>query len=175
MTRLLSRLAPLLLALALSLGCSDGQATASESNELGAGSTPSIPLAGRVTDAARILNAEQELSLTARLEEVERATKHQMVVVTVPTLKGQDVAVFTRNLANDWGIGRKSHDDGVVLLVAPNERKARIAVGVGLEQTLPDELCSQIMERHILPRFRENNLAAGIEAGVNALAVELAT
>lgn len=96
-----------------------------------------------------------------------------MVVATVRTLGGQDIATFTRNLANAWGIGRKDYNDGVVLLVAPNERKARIAVGLGLEKALPDALCRQIMDEQMLPRFREGDLSAGIEAGVDALIARL--
>ena len=68
---------------------------------------PAVPLAGRVTDAANVLSAEQRLSLSRELEQFERRTRHQMVVVTVTTLGGRDVADFARDLANSWGIGRK--------------------------------------------------------------------
>lgn len=159
--------------LTLALGCNNGRASSSQSNREVATPASSVPLAGRVTDAAKVLTVEQEASLSAKLEELERATGHQMVVATVPTLGGQDVAQFTRNLANSWGIGRKGYDDGVVLLIAPNERKARIAVGYGLEKKLPDALCQQIMAEEIIPRFRQGKLASGIESGVNALVARL--
>ena len=84
-------------------------------------------------------------------------------------LDGQDVATFTRNLGNSWGIGRKGHDDGVIFLIAPNERKTRIEVGDGLRTVLPDALCRQILQEKVLPRFREGDLAGGVEAGANAL------
>jgi len=130
---------------------------------------PAIPLTGRVTDAADILDPAQEAALTARLEELERGTRHQVVIVTLPTLGGQDIASFTRTLANGWGIGRKGHDDGVVLLVAPNERQVRIAVGYGLEKTLTAALCQQIINDQMLPRFRDGDLPGGIEAGTSEL------
>ena len=123
--------------------------------------SPAIALAGRVTDAAGILDSTQEESLSAKLAELERTTKHQMVIVTAPSLGGRDIADFTRDLANFWGIGRQREDDGVVLLVAPNERKVRIAVGYGLEKTL--------IKDQILPRFRNGDLPGGIDAGTTEL------
>lgn len=96
-----------------------------------------------------------------------------MVVVTVPTLGGADIATFTRDLANSWGIGRKGHDDGVVILVAPNERKVRIAVGYGLENVLTHDLCKQIIDEQMLPRFRQGDLPGGIESGANAVIARL--
>ena len=162
---------PLLMALAAS--CSNGQSAKqmdpSQSEQSSALIEAAIPLGGRVTDAANIISAKQEAALADRLALLEKSTSHQMVVVTVNSLGGQDVADFTRNLANAWGIGRKGHHDGVVVLVAPNERKARIAVGYGLERTLPDPLCKTIIEQNMLPRFKEANFYEGIEAGVDAL------
>jgi len=166
------RLYPLLL-VALAVTCSNGQAPRqrdpSQSEQSSASVEAAISLGGRVTDAANILNAEQEAALTHRLALLEQSTRHQMVVVTVKSLGGRDIADVTRDLANTWGIGRKGHDDGVVLLVAPNERKVRIAVGYGLERTLPDTLCKTIIEQKMLPRFRDGDLYEGIEEGVSAL------
>lgn len=136
-------------------------------------SSPAIAIAGRVTDAANILDPAQEAALTAKLDSLERRTQHQMVIVTVPSLGGQDIASHTRNLENSWGIGRKGYDDGVVLLVAPNERQVRIAVGFGLEKVLTREVCQQIIDSLMLPRFRVGDLLGGIEAGTDALIVRL--
>lgn len=138
-----------------------------------AGAPASIALAGRVTDAAQILTPEQEAGLSDRLAALERATTHQMVVATVPTLGGQDIAAYTTHLANRWGIGRRGHDDGVVLLVAPDERKVRIAVGRGLAAVLTDALCQQIIDERMLPRFRQGDVAGGIDAGLAALITRL--
>jgi uncharacterized protein len=128
-----------------------------------------IPLAGRVSDAADIIDADTEAALTGQLAALEQATGHQMVVVTVTSLDGQDVADFTRDLGNAWGIGRRNHDDGVVVLIAPNERQVRIAVARGLEKALPDALCKAIIDEQILPHFRADQMQRGIEAGVSAL------
>jgi len=131
--------------------------------------SPVIALAGRVTDAADILDPAQEAALAAKLEGLERRTKHQMVIVTAPSLGGRDIADFTRDLANAWGIGREKEDDGVVLLVAPHDRSVRIAVGHGLEKTLTHEVCSQIIKEQMLSRFRNGDLPGGIDAGTNEL------
>nr|WP_276616568.1 TPM domain-containing protein [Sphingomonas sp. SFZ2018-12] len=128
-----------------------------------------IPLAGRVTDAADIIDPGTEAALTGQLAALEQATGHQMVVVTVTSLAGQDVADFTRDLGNAWGIGRRNHDDGVVVLIAPNERQVRIAVARGLEKALPDALCKAIIDAQMLPHFRAGQLQRGIEAGVSVL------
>lgn len=164
----------LMVTLALAAGCSNGQASSSQGNRVPEASAPSVRLVGRVTDAAHVLTAEQEARLSMKLDILERETKHQMVVTTVPTLGGEDVGTFTTEFANTWGVGRKGYDDGVVLLIAPTERRARIAVGYGLQKELPDALCQQIMDQHIIPHFRTGDLAGGIEAGVDALVAKLA-
>lgn len=96
-----------------------------------------------------------------------------MVVVTAPTTGGRDIADFARDLGNSWGIGRKGYNDGVMILVAPNERKVRIAVGYGLEKRLTDRLCKQIIEQEMLPHLREGDFAGGIGAGTDALIAQL--
>jgi uncharacterized protein len=136
-------------------------------------SAPAIPLAGRVTDAAHILSPAEQSKLAAKLELLEHATQHQMVIVTAPMLGGRDVTDFTKDLANRWGIGRKGYNDGVVLLVAPNERKVRIAVGYGLEARLTHATCQQIIDDQMLPHFRRGDLPGGIEAGTDALIARL--
>lgn len=158
--------------------CSDGQAAFAPSHDrnvqqFGSTAQPKVDLAGRVTDAADILNQRQKAALSRQLEELERSTGHQMVIVTVSALDGQDVAAFTRELANAWGVGRAEQKDGVVFLIAPNERKVRIAVGTGLERTLPDHLCKKIIDDEILPRFKMGDLPGGIDAGAAALMREL--
>lgn len=133
----------------------------------------SVRLDGRVTDAADILSARQEKLLAAKLARFERDTQHQMVIVTVPTLNGHDDANVARDFGNRWAIGRKEFDDGIVLLVAPNDRRVRIAVGLGLENVLTDELCGKILDDIVLPRFEDGDLFGGIYAGVDAIIWEL--
>ena len=166
------------LAVALAASCSEGQRTSHSQpsgnvQRLGSAAQPKLALAGRVTDAANLLDGSQEAELSDRLEELERSTGHQMVVVAVTTLGGEDVSAFTRDLGNAWGIGRAGENDGLILLVAPNERKVRIEVGYGLEKTLPNDLCHRIIQDEILPHFRRGDYPRGIEAGANALIVRL--
>ena len=131
--------------------------------------SPTLVLAGWVTDAANLLTPAEEVTLSKRLAAFEARTGHQLVVVTVPTLNGQNVAKYSLALAIRWGIGRKGYNDGLMLLVAPNERKVRIEVGLGLERALPDALCAKILQDDVLPRFRDGDYPTGINAGVTAL------
>jgi uncharacterized protein len=121
---------------------------------------------GYVTDAAGILDAGSKQSLEQQLAEFERQTSIELAVATVPSLEGETVENYAVELFKQWGVGKKGKDNGVLLLVAPIERKVRIEVGYGLESVLPDGLCGQIIREDILSEFRRNNLPAGITAGV---------
>ena len=154
------RALPLLLALLIA---SSAQAAA-----------PDFPkLSGRVVDAAEVLPADVEVSLDAKLAALETATGKQVVVATVPDLQGYDIQDYGYQLGRAWGIGDAKADDGVVLLVAPKERKVRIEVGYGLEPVLTDALTSLIIQRQILPKFRDGDLPAGVEAGADAIVQQL--
>lgn len=131
---------------------------------------PSFPaLSGRVVDTANLLDAATRTSISNTLEAHEAETTNQIVVVTVPTLEGYDIADYGVQLARHWGIGTEESNNGVVMLVAPNERKVRIEVGYGLEGALPDGLAGDIIRRQILPEFRTSNFSAGITQGVSAV------
>jgi len=130
-------------------------------------------LTGRVVDNADLLAAKREALLASALAETERLTKHQFVVVTLPTLGGKPIERVGLALGNGWGIGRKGHNDGVLLIVAPNERKVRIEVGCGLEKTLTDDEAAAIIEQRILPRFRNGDFAGGILVGSAAIIREI--
>lgn len=134
---------------------------------------PKLVQTGRVTDVADILDDGQEAALSQRLKIFEQATGHQLVIVTVNALDGQDVADFTRELANAWGVGRVGHDDGVVLLIAPNERRVRIAVGYGLEPILTNACSQKIIDKQILPHFLKGNFPRGIKSGIIAIIDQL--
>ncbi len=135
---------------------------------------PTFPkLTGRVVDAANILPEATRASITAKLEALEAKTTDQVVVATVPDLQGYDISEYGYQLGRAWGIGQKGKDNGVVLLVAPNERRVRIDVGYGLEGTLTDALSSLIIQNQILPRFREGDMSGGVEAGVDAIVEQL--
>lgn len=130
-------------------------------------------LSGRVVDAANILSAETESDLTARLEALETQSQRQLVVATIPDLEGDDVADYGYRLGRAWGIGDKDRNDGVILLIAPNEQRMRIEVGYGLEPVLTDALSAEIIRNVITPRFRDGDFDGGVTAGVEAIARQL--
>lgn len=126
-----------------------------------------------VVDQAGVLSPVERQKLTAQLAGFQHATLHQLVVVTVADLGGEEIAAFTRKLGIRWGIGRKGINDGIIILVAPHDRKARIAVGYGLERQLPDAFCYEVMDRKMIPAFADRRFSAGIEAGVSAIIARL--
>lgn len=130
-------------------------------------------LSGRVVDGANILSPEAETRLTAQLEALETQSQRQLVVATVPDLQGYDVADYGYRLGRAWQIGDKERNDGVLLLIAPTERKMHIAVGYGLEPVLTDALSAQIIRNEITPKFRDGDFDGGIGAGVDAIARQI--
>ena len=127
------------------------------------------PLAGRVNDLAGVLPGGVEQQLEARLAGYEQETGHQLVVLTVPSLAGDPIEDFTMRVVEAWKLGRKDRDDGILLLVAVEDRKLRIEVGYGLEGDLPDALAGRIIRDIITPAFRRGDLAQGITAGVESI------
>lgn len=135
---------------------------------------PEFPkLTGRVVDAANILPPDVETRLTQKLEALDTQSQRQFVVATVPDLQGYDISDYGYQLGRAWGIGDKTRNDGVLLLVAPNERKVRIEVGYGLEGVLPDGMGFLIVNNDIVPDFKAGNMPAGIEAGADAVIKQL--
>ncbi|BBE33148.1 TPM domain-containing protein [Sphingosinicella microcystinivorans] len=130
-------------------------------------------LSGRVVDAADLLSPETEAALTEKLKTLEDTTTRQLVVATIPDLQGYDIADYGYRLGRDWGIGQKEENNGALLIVAPNERKVRIEVGYGLEGYLTDALSSVIINRQIVPRFREGDMEGGVVAGADAIVAQL--
>ncbi|QUL39303.1 TPM domain-containing protein [Erythrobacter sp. JK5] len=134
---------------------------------------PALELTGRVVDAASILSPAFEAETTAVLEQLESDTGVQLVVATTPDLQGYEINDYSLNLARSWGLGSKERDDGLLILVAPNERKVRIEVGRGLEASVKDEEAASIIQDGILPHFREGDFEAGLRAGVDGLMKEV--
>lgn len=126
--------------------------------------------AGYVTDLAGILDAGTRETLAQRLKEVEARTSSEIAVATVPSLDGMSIEEYANRLFKEWGVGQEKTDNGVLVLVAPNDREMRIEVGYGLEGVLPDGLAGEIRDQQFLPRFREDDYAGGIAAGVNRIA-----
>ncbi len=124
---------------------------------------------GYVNDFANIIPDDVEAALEAKLSAYETKTTNEVVVVTVLSLEGKSVEDYTIELARAWGVGQKEKDNGIVILVAPSERKVRIEVGYGLEGTIPDAIAKRIIEQDMTPKFRAGDLAAGIVAGVDAV------
>lgn len=131
------------------------------------------PLTGRVVDDAQILSPAAEQKLDAELTALEQKTGHQLVVATLPSLQGYEIEDFGYQLLRTWGIGQKGKDDGVILIVAPSEKKVRIEVGYGLEPVLTDALSSLIIQRKILPAFKAGNFEQGVVDGTEAIAAQL--
>ncbi|MBZ6377615.1 methanol dehydrogenase [Pacificimonas flava] len=127
-----------------------------------------------VTDAANVLPPQAERALEQRLARFEAESGRQFVIATIPDLQGYDIADYGYRLGREWEVGSEEEDDGILLLVAPNERKVRIEVGYGLEGVMTDALSSRIIRSEILPRFRDGNLPAGIAAGAGAVLEQLA-
>jgi uncharacterized protein len=130
---------------------------------------PVPELARRVTDLTATLSAEQVAALEARLAAFEARKGSQIAVLIVPTTQPEDIAQFGIRVADAWKIGRKKVDDGVILIVAKNDRKLRIEVGYGLEGVIPDAIAKRIISEIIAPRFAAGDFYGGIDAGVTAL------
>ena len=128
---------------------------------------PAIALTDRVVDAAGVLSFAQQQELIAKLSAYEKESSDQIVVATVPSLNGMDIETYANRLYRAWGIGQKTENNGILLLVAPNERKVRIEVGYGLEGTVTDALSAIIIQNAIIPEFRNGEYGAGVTKGVD--------
>ncbi|RYD97928.1 MAG: TPM domain-containing protein, partial [Sphingomonadales bacterium] len=130
-------------------------------------------LTGRVVDAAGVLKPDQIAQIEQLSAEVEKASTRQFVVATIPSLEDYPIEDYGYKLGRAWGIGEKEANNGIILIVAPNERKLRIEVGYGLEPIMTDALSSQIINQVIVPRFKAGDMAGGIVAGAQAIAEQM--
>ncbi|OWK28161.1 hypothetical protein SPMU_30150 [Sphingomonas mucosissima] len=128
---------------------------------------------GFVVDAADILPPQVEAQLTQKLDAMQRDTKRQLIVATVPSLQDYPIEEYGYKLGRAWGVGLADVNNGAILLVAPNERKVRVEVGYGLEPILTDALSSVIINQVILPRFKAGDMPGGVVAGADALEAQL--
>ena len=131
------------------------------------------PLSGRVVDAAHLLSADQVAQLDQLSAQVEQASSRQFVVATIPDLQGYPIEDYGYKLGRAWNIGQKGANNGIILIVAPNERKVRIEVGHGLEPIMTDALSSVIINDTILPKFKAGDIPGGIIDGANAIAEQM--
>lgn len=131
---------------------------------------PAFPeLTGRVVDEAGVLSQGARARLTAELAQQESKTKQQIVVATVKSLGGVTIEDYGYQLGRRWGIGQRGANNGVILLVAPNDRKVRIEVGYGLEGDLTDAVAVGIVNGVILPAFRKGDVENGVIAGTESI------
>ncbi|MEG6548920.1 TPM domain-containing protein [Desulfocurvibacter africanus] len=128
------------------------------------------PLTGRVMDLADLLQPETETWLNDNLAELERTDSTQVVVLTIPSLEGESLEEYSVRVAQAWGLGRRDFDNGVLLLVARDDRAVRIEVGYGLEGKLTDLLAGRIVDNEIVPHFIAGDFDGGVIAGVTSLA-----
>lgn len=124
---------------------------------------------GYVNDYAQMLSVEQSAKLNTTLKQFDQQTSNQVVVATFASLEGHPLETFSMKLAQQWKIGTKKHDNGVLLLIIRDDRKIRIETGYGLEGALTDAVSSSIIRNQIAPSFKKQDYAAGIEKGVTAI------
>ncbi|HOP39791.1 MAG TPA: TPM domain-containing protein [Geobacteraceae bacterium] len=127
------------------------------------------PLKGHVNDYAEMLSPSIAERIEAELTAFEASDSTQVVVLTIPSLEGENLEEFSIKVADAWQIGQKGKDNGAILLVSKGDRKIRIEVGRGLEGTLTDLLSGRIIRYEIAPRFKQGDFNGGIYAGVNAI------
>jgi uncharacterized protein len=139
-----------------------------------ASAAPTFPsLTGRVVDDAHVLSDQTQADLTQKLATLEQKTGDQLVVVTLPSLQGDEIEDYGYQLGRAWGIGQKGKNNGALFIVAPAEHKVRIEVGYGLEPVLTDALTSVILQTAVIPKFRSGDVQGGVVDGTNAVIEQL--
>lgn len=132
-------------------------------------------LTGRITDNAEILSASVKKTLTERLKSHEDKTGNQIAVLTVLSLEGESIEGYAEAVFSEWKLGQKGKDNGILLIVAPQDRRMRIEVGYGLEGTIPDSVAGSIIRNAITPKFKSGDYDGGVDAGVGAILMVLET
>lgn len=128
------------------------------------------PLAARVTDLTATLSASEKAELETTLQGLETRSGAQVAVLLVPTTQPESIEQYSIRVVEAWKLGRKEHDDGVLLLVAKDDRKLRIEVGYGLEGKIPDVVAFRIIDQVITPHFKQGDFAIGIALGIERIA-----
>lgn len=130
---------------------------------------PVPPLSAAVTDLTGTLSASQVADLDARLKTFSQQRGSQVAVLMVPTARPEAIEQFSIRVAEAWKIGRAGKDDGVILVVAKDDREMRIEVGYGLEGAIPDAIAKRIIAERITPHFREGDFYSGLSEGVTTI------
>jgi len=134
---------------------------------------PVPPLAGRVIDQTNTLTEPQRAALTQKLAALEEQTGTQLVVLMVPTTQPEDIAAYAQRVGDQWKIGRATVGDGLIIVVAKNDRKVRIEVAKTLEGAIPDLANKRIITEQISPAFKAGDFAGGLNAAVDRLAARI--
>jgi uncharacterized protein len=129
--------------------------------------------AGPVYDGANIIPAETEAAIDGKLRALSKDTGKTLVVATVPTLGDMEIEEYAVRMFETWGIGDAEKDEGALILVAPNQRKTRIEVGLGSEGVLPDALAGRIIEQQMIPAFKAGDFGSGISQAADAVEAQL--
>jgi uncharacterized protein len=133
------------------------------------------PLTGRIVDAANVIPDATKAALEPKLQTLEEKSGIQLVVATVNSLDGDEIEPYANALFRDWKLGEKDKNNGVLLLIAPNQHRVRIEVGYGLEGTLTDALSKIIISNAMAPRFKAGDYGGGVERGVDDIITVLTT
>lgn len=128
---------------------------------------------GPVADYAKVLTTADAALLDAKLRDYNRATGRAIIVATVPSLGGEEIEPYAQRLAESWGIGGEKSENGVLLLVAPGERKLRIHTARGVQERMTDIMSGRIIRDTMVPRFKAGDMSGGIVAGVDAIIAQL--
>lgn len=130
---------------------------------------PVPELAARVTDLTNTLSPDQKSALESRLAAFEREKGSQIAVLLVPSTQPETIEQYGIRVVDTWKLGRKGIDDGILVLMATQDREVRIEVGYGLEGVIPDVTAKRVIEEIMIPRFREGDVAGGLNAGIERL------
>lgn len=138
---------------------------------------PTFPVAdGWVNDYESVLREDEQAELEALLTTLEAETGHEIVLVLVDNFRPyQDVSEYATALGNEWGIGKTDQNNGVIFLVSLNKKVIRIATGTGLQASLSDQFCQEVINNQIIPKFKNQNIFGGIKIGLEAIATKLRT
>ena len=137
------------------------------------GVQPVPPLSGRVIDQTGTLSAAQMKALDTRLSGIEHERGSQIVVLMVASTQPEDIAAYAQRVADSWKIGRRQEGDGVLVVVAKNDRRVRIEVAKALEGAIPDLAASRIISESITPAFKAGDFAGGLTAAVDRLGTRI--
>lgn len=128
---------------------------------------------GPILDAANVIAPEQQAMLDAKLREYNAATGRAIIVATVPSLDGLPIETYAQDMAETWGIGGKETENGLLFLIAPDDKELRIHTGRGLQVRMTDIMSGRIIRDVVVPRFKANDMSGGIVAGTDAIVEQL--